>query len=166
MSEQRAKSASTAARRTPCASNAGGRPGVPDRADDRRVAGAAGVFHVDQSSTEVLQSNQDITLAVAADANEKATGCQRAGHVNMSAGSLPWRAGSIEVSGKKLPDAGGPDADARNERYEANEAGARADPRRQDRRSMIAFLRGVMLAVGQANIGNVTFSVVDKETPK
>ena len=37
---------------------------------------------------------------------------------------------------------------------------------RADKQTRYDFMRAVMVAVGQANIANVTFSVVNKEAPK
>ena len=117
------------------------------------------VFFMSISSTEVLQSNQDITLPVAASAADKATGVN--GQVTINVGWSTLEAGSIEVSGHDYPTP----ADLTpflQERVQAN-------PKtrvliRADKRTQYSYLRGVMLAVGNARISNVTFSVVDKES--
>ena len=119
------------------------------------------VFFMSISSTEVLQSNQNITLAVAASANDKATGVN--GQVTINVAWSALEAGSIEVSGHDYPTP----ADLTPmlaDRYKANDKTRVLI--RADKRTQYSFLRGVMLAVGNARIGNVTFSVVDKDTPK
>lgn len=119
------------------------------------------VFFMSISSTEVLQSNQDITLPVAASAAEKATGVT--GQVTINVAWSALEAGSIEVSGHNYPTP----ADLTPmlaDRYKANEKTRVLI--RADKRTQYSFLRGVMLAVGNAKISNVTFSAVDKETPK
>ena len=80
--------------------------------------------------------------------------------------NVAWSAfevGSIEVSGKTyaLP------ADLKPMLQERH--GANKQVRvliRADKRAQYAYLRGVMLACANAQIANVTFSVVDKDTPK
>ncbi len=119
------------------------------------------VFFMSISSTEVLQSNQDITLAVAAQAADKATGIN--GQVTINVAWSAMEVGSIGVNGKNyvLP------ADLTpmlQERHNANKQVRVLI--RADKRAQYAYLRGVMLACANAQIANVTFSVVDKETPK
>ena len=117
------------------------------------------VFFMSISSTEVLQSNQDITLPVAASANDKATGVN--GQVTINVGWSALEAGSVEVSGHNYPTP----ADLTpmlTDRVKAN-------PKtrvliRADKRAQYSFLRGVMLAVANSKISNVTFSVVDKDS--
>ncbi len=119
------------------------------------------VFFMSISSTEVLQSNQDITLPVAASANDKATGVSGQVTVNVSWSAL--EAGSIEVSGKNYPTP----ADLTPFLQERVAANAKTRVLiRADKRTQYSFLRGVMLAVGNAKISNVTFSVVDKDQAK
>ena len=119
------------------------------------------VFFMSISSTEVLQSNQDITLPVAASAPDKEPNVPS--QVTINVGWSALEVGSLEVSGKNYPTP----ADLTpmlEERYEANKQVRVLI--RADKRVQYAFLRGVMLATANAKIGNVTFSVVDKETPK
>ena len=119
------------------------------------------VFFMSISSTEALQSNQDITLAVAASANDKATGIN--GHVTINVAWSAMEAGSIEVSGKNYAVP----ADLTpllRERHDANKQVRVLI--RVDKRAQYAYLRGVLLACANAQIANVTFCVVDKDTPK
>ena len=96
---------------------------------------------------------------MAASANDKATGVN--GQVTVNVGWSALETGSIEVSGHDYPTP----ADLTpflQERVQAN-------PKtrvliRADKRTQYSFLRGVMLAVANAKISNVTFSVVDKES--
>ena len=116
------------------------------------------VFFMSISSTEVLQSNQDITLPVAASASDKATGVN--GQVTINVGWSALEAGSIEVSGHDYPTP----ADLTPMLAERVQANAKTRVLiRADKRAQYSFLRGVMLAVANAKISNVTFSVVDKE---
>ncbi len=119
------------------------------------------VFFMSISSTEVLQSTKGIDLAVAASANDKATGVNGQVTINVAWSNL--QVGSLEVSGKSYPTP----ADLTpmlQERYAANKQVRVLI--RADKNAQYSFLRGVMLAVANAKIGNVTFSVVDKEMPK
>ena len=117
------------------------------------------VFFMSISSTEVLQSNQDITLPVAASANDKATGVS--GQVTINVAWSGLEAGSIEVSGHNYPTP----ADLTPFLQERVAANAKTRVLiRADKRAQYSFIRGVMLAVSRAKISNVTFSVVDKES--
>ena len=119
------------------------------------------VFFMSISSTEVLQSNQDITLPVAASAADKATGVS--GQVTVNVGWSALETGSIEVSGKNYATP----ADLTPFLQERVTANAKTRVLiRADKRTQYSFLRGVMLAVANAKIGNVTFSVVDKDQAK
>ena len=148
------------ARRTPCAR-------LPEEDPEFQIAPMIDVllvllvFFMSISSTEVLSSNQDITLPVAASANDKATGVNSQVTINVAWSALEL--GSIEVSGHDYP------TPADLTPMLADRVKANAKTRvliRADKRTQYSFLRGVMLAVGNAKISNVTFSVVDKDTPK
>ncbi len=116
------------------------------------------VFFMSISSTEVLSSDQSITLAVAASANDKATGVNGQVIINVSWSAL--EVGSIEVSGH---DYAAP-ADLTPMLRDRVKANVKTRVLiRADKRTQYAYLRGVMLAVGNAKISNVTFSVVDKD---
>ena len=98
---------------------------------------------------------------MAASAADKATGIN--GQVTVNVGWSALETGSIEVSGKDYPTP----ADLTPFLQERVAANAKTRVLiRADKRTQYAFLRGVMLAVGNAKISNVTFSVVDKDQAK
>ena len=119
------------------------------------------VFFMSISSTEVLQANREIQLAVAGDAKNPK---QNPGQVIIN---VVWAAmnnsGSIAV----------------NEKVYAQPADLIPMLQRQievnplcrvliraDKNVRYEYLRSLLKAVGDAGIANVTFSVVDKEAPK
>ena len=119
------------------------------------------VFFMSISSTEVLQSTKNIELPIAADGNAAS---KNKGQVIVN---IAWNGAN---------DAGTITVDERNYASPADLAPmlterAKANPAlrvliRADKQTRYDFTRAVMIAVGQAQIKNVTFSVVDKEAPK
>ncbi len=119
------------------------------------------VFFMSISSTEVLQSTKNIELPIAADGNAAS---KNKGQV------------IINISWVVANDSGTVTVDERNYASPADLAPmlaerAKANPAirvliRADKQTRYDFTRAVMIAVGQAQIKNVTFSVVDKEAPK
>ena len=119
------------------------------------------VFFMSISSTEVLQSTKNIELPVAADGNAAS---KNKGQVIVN---ITWLAAN---------DAGTITVDEKNYAAPADLAPmlierAQANPAirvliRADKQTRYDFTRAVMIAIGQAQIRNVTFSVVDKEAPK
>ena len=119
------------------------------------------VFFMSISSTEVLQSTKNIELPIAADGNAAS---KNKGQVIIN---ISWLAandtGTVTVDEKNYASP----ADLEPMLTER----ARANPAirvliRADKQTRYDFTRAVMIAVGQAQISNVTFSVVDKEAPK
>ena len=119
------------------------------------------VFFMSISSTEVLQSTKNIELPVAADGNAAS---KNKGQV------------IINISWLGANDSGTVTVDEKNYASPADLVPmlvehAKANPAvrvliRADKQTRYDFTRAVMIAVGQAQIKNVTFSVVDKEAPK
>ena len=119
------------------------------------------VFFMSISSTEVLQSTKNIELPVAVNGNDSA---KNKGQVIVN---ISWLTsgdvGTITVDERNYPSP----ADlipALRERAAANPAIRVLI--RADKQTRYDFMRAVMVAVGQAYIANVTFSVVNKEAPK
>jgi biopolymer transport protein ExbD len=117
------------------------------------------VFFMSISTTEVLQSTAGIDLPVAADAKDaKANPGQVI--VNIAYNEMN-NATVITVQENEL----GP-----NELVELLQENVSRNPLirvliRADRSVRYEFLRRVLESVGSAGVGNVTFSVVDKEVP-
>ena len=119
------------------------------------------VFFMSISSTEVLQSTKNITLPVAAEGNAAA---KNKGQI------------IINVAWQNLTDSGVITVNEANYAAPADlipmlTARVTANPStrvliRADKQTRYDFMRGIMVAVGQAKIGNVTFSVVNKEGPQ
>lgn len=119
------------------------------------------VFFMSISSTEVLQSTKNIELPIAADGNAAS---KNKGQVIIN---ISWLAAN---------DVGTITVDERNYANPAElspmlAVRAKANPAirvliRADKQTRYDFTRAVMVAIGQAQIRNVTFSVVDKESPK
>ena len=116
------------------------------------------VFFMSISSTEVLQSTKNITLPVAAEGNDAS---KNKGQVIIN---VAWQNyadnGAITVDEKNYPTP----ADLRpllEQRVAANPAIRVLI--RADKLTRYDFMREIMVAVGQAKISNVTFSVVNKE---
>lgn len=118
------------------------------------------VFFMSISSTEVLQSTKNIELPVAADGTSAK---KNKGQVIVN---ITWLlaadSGAITVDERNYP-APSDLVPLLKERAAAN-PGLRVLVR-ADKQTRYDYTRGVMLAVGQAGISNVTFSVVDKAAP-
>ena len=119
------------------------------------------VFFMSISSTEVLQSTKNIELPIAADGN---AATKNKGQVIIN---IAWLGandvGTITVDERTYPNP----ADLvplLTERAKANPAIRVLI--RADKQTRYDFTRAVMIAIGQSQIKNVTFSVVDKEAPK
>jgi biopolymer transport protein ExbD len=116
------------------------------------------VFFMSISSTEVLQSNKEINLPIAKDAKEAK---ENPGQViiNIAYNAIN-NVTVIEVNQREFPNL----ADLVN----LLDAQVKINPQmrvvvRADREVRYEFLRSLLESVGRAGVGNVTFSVVDKE---
>src|SRR6201996_4114650 len=116
------------------------------------------VFFMSISSAEVLQVSKGVTLPVAKDAKpaEKAKGQTI---INVMWAKLN-NAGSLEVDSQKFSQ---PD-----QMLKLLKTKAQANPNmriliRADRDVRYDYLKQVMMTAGQAGVGKVTFSVVDKD---
>ena len=121
------------------------------------------VFFMSISSTEVLQSRDDIRLPVAKDAKQKDSDTKQGQVIiNVLWNELaPGREGTIDVDGKTYANA-------------ADIAGilkAKVDQQpqvriliRADQKVRYEYLRNLLRTAGSAGVQNVTFSVVDKES--
>jgi biopolymer transport protein ExbD len=118
------------------------------------------VFFMSISSTEVLQSNRSISLAVAKEAKAPK---KNQGQVIVNVSWVPINnMGSIDVNDQKIANA-----------YDLipklqDELARNPTTRvliRMDRSARWGFEREILKAVGDSGISNVTFSVVDKAGP-
>lgn len=116
------------------------------------------VFFMSISSTEVLQSTKGIELPIAVNGRDAAKNAKQM-IVNVS-WNLIGDAGSISIDDKAFPTPSDiiPILKSRVEVVPEVRVLLRAD-----KQVRYSFLREIMIAVGQAGIGNVTFSVVDKD---
>ena len=119
------------------------------------------IFFMSISSSEVLQVNQDVQLPVAKDAKppEKST--------TQTIINVTWNnitnLGGIDIDDRKFGDPGQVSTNL--------EPKVRVSPKmrvviRADKGVRYEYLRAIMVASANAGVGNVTFSVVDKDTPK
>ena len=113
------------------------------------------VFFMSISTTEVLQSNKEINLPVAKEAKENPGQII----INIAYNAIN-NATVIEVEQRQYP---GP-ADL----ITLLDSKVKANPMlrvvvRADREVRYEFLRSILESVGKAGVGNVTFSVVDKD---
>jgi biopolymer transport protein ExbD len=120
------------------------------------------VFFMSISSTEVLQSNREIQLPVAADG--KSASKNNPGQVIIN---VTWveinNSGMIEVNDRKY----GSGAEIVGILQRAITANPLARVLiRADKAVRYEFMRTLLKAVGDAGVSNVTFSVVDKEGVK
>jgi len=119
------------------------------------------VFFMSISSTEVLQKNADLQLPMATDAAST-----RPTHQGQIIVNVLWNeinnTGAIKVDDVTLSRGDQLVAKLR-EATEAN-PGTRLLIR-ADKKVRYEFLKQVMVAAGEAGVGNVTFSVVDREQP-
>lgn len=116
------------------------------------------VFFMSISSTEVLQSTKGIELPIAVNGRDAAKNAKQM-IVNVS-WNLIGDAGSISIDDKAFPTPSDiiPLLKSRVEVVPEVRVLLRAD-----KQVRYSFLREIMIAIGQAGIGNVTFSVVDKD---
>jgi biopolymer transport protein ExbD len=115
------------------------------------------VFFMSISSTEVLQSNQDVNLPVARDARESKKNPGQV-IVNVLFNSLNNQT-VIEVDERAV---------SLGQLAPMLQAKVGANPLvrvllRADKDVRYDFMRGLLEAIGKAGVGNVTFSVADKE---
>jgi len=116
------------------------------------------VFFMSISSTEVLQSNKEIHLPIAKEAKEAK---DNPGHVIINVTYTPMN----DMTGVELDQK---DYASPTDLVPLLQNKVAANPMvrvliRADREVKYDFVRQVLQAVGQSGIGNVTFSVVDKE---
>jgi biopolymer transport protein ExbD len=116
------------------------------------------VFFMSISSTEVLQSNDQISLPVAKDAKDAKPNPGQV-IINLAFNALGNQT-TIEVDQRVYPTP--------SELVSMLQAKVAANPLvrvliRADREVRYEYLRKLLEAVGQAGVGNVTFSVVDKD---
>ena len=123
------------------------------------------VFFMSISSTEVLQTNDKVKLPIAKDAKDKdKTQGANKGQTIVNVLWDPIRnGGMIEVDQKSygLPSDIMPAL--------SRELGLNANARilvRADKQVRYEYMKQLLKAIGQAGGSNLTFSVVDKETPK
>lgn len=119
------------------------------------------VFFMSISTTEVLQANKNVVLPVAKEAKD--------------AKKNPSQV-IINVTYNQINSATGIEVDQKNyqspmELVELLKRKVAADPLvrvlvRADKEVKYEYMRQLLEAVGTAGVGNVTFSVVDKETGK
>lgn len=117
------------------------------------------IFFMSISSSEVLQTNQDVILPTAKDAKPPEKDAKGQTIINVLWNSLS-NAGSLDVDDKKF------DSPAQITALLAPKVQAVPAMRvliRADRNVRYEFLRAVMVAAASAGVGNVTFSVVDKD---
>jgi biopolymer transport protein ExbD len=116
------------------------------------------VFFMSISSTEVLQSNKEITLPVAKEAKEAK---DNPGQVIINVTYAPINdSTAIEVDQK--------DYAAPADIVPLLKSKVAGNPLmrvliRADREVRFEFIRKILVAVGESGVGNVTFSVVDKD---
>ncbi len=117
------------------------------------------IFFMSISSSEVLQVNQDVQLPVAKDAKPPDKGTQGQTIINVTWNTIN-SLGGIDIDDRKFGDPFMVTT--------ALEPKVRANPKmrvllRADKGVRYEYLRAVMVAAANAGVGNVTFSVVDKE---
>jgi biopolymer transport protein ExbD len=120
------------------------------------------VFFMSISSTEVLQSNDQVKLPVAKDAKDKDK--KNNGASGQSILNVLWspinNSGSIECDSNKF------DAPAEMVPYLQQKINTNPSMRvlvRADKSVRYEYMKSMLRAVAQAGVSNVTFSVVDKE---
>jgi len=116
------------------------------------------VFFMSISSTEVLQANREINLPIAKDAKDAK---ENPGQViiNVAYNAIN-NATVIEIDQRELPSPADLAA--------ILDSKVKANPLvrvviRADRQVRYEFMRSLLEVIGRSGIGNVTFSVVDKE---
>jgi len=119
------------------------------------------VFFMSISSTEVLQSNRDIPMAIAKDAKQPK---KNPGQVIVNVSWVPINnMGSIEVDSQKYASAADLVPKLQQELQKNSMTRVLV---RVDRSTRWEYEREVLKAVGEAGIANVTFAVVDKSGGK
>jgi len=118
------------------------------------------VFFMSISSTEVLQKTEGINLPVAKDAKPADKNTKGQTIVNILWAEMT-NSGTIQIGEAKFAQ-----ADAT---VPVLKKGVDANPKmriviRADKKVRYEYLKQVMIAAGRAGVGNVTFSVVDKES--
>ena len=117
------------------------------------------VFFMAISSTEVLQTNDSVRLPVAKDGKDANNVTEGQVIVNVLWNTL-GNVGTLDVDGKTFSDPG------EIAPFLSTKVEATPDVRvlvRADKDVKYEYLKKLLLAIGAAKIGNVTFSVVDKE---
>jgi len=122
------------------------------------------VFFMSIASTEVLQTNDKVKLPIAKDAKEAKKGESGQSIVNILWNDLAGGAGQgiIEVDALTF---GQP---AELVPYISDKVSKNPGMRvlvRADKNVRYEYLRALLKALGDSGVGNVTFSVVDKELP-
>jgi biopolymer transport protein ExbD len=117
------------------------------------------VFFMSISSTEVLQKTEGVNLPVAKDAKVADKNTKGQTVVNILWSEIN-NSGSILMDEKTYKDA--------EETVPILQRSVQANPKmrvliRADKKVRYEFLKHVMMAAGKAGVGNVTFSVVDKD---
>jgi biopolymer transport protein ExbD len=117
------------------------------------------VFFMSISSTEVLQTNKSVTLPVAKDAKPADKETKGQTIVNVLWGTIN-QSGSVDIDDNKYeqPEMIIPYLEKKVKANEKMRILIRAD-----KAVKYEYLRAVMVAAARAGVGNVTFSVVDKE---
>ncbi len=119
------------------------------------------IFFMSISSSEVLQVNQEVVLPVAKDAKEKQQGKgQGQATINILWSNI-GNSGTVEIDERKYGDP------SQLTPLLAGRVAVTPAMRvliRADKGVRYEYLRAVMVACGNAGVGNVTFSVVDKDS--
>lgn len=119
------------------------------------------VFFMSISSTQVLQSNQQVQLPVAAKAKQKKDETAVAGQTILNVLWVPLaNKGSITVDEASVDDP--------NRVIPLLQERLKLNPKlrvlvRADRRAPYSFIRPLLVAIGQAGATNITFSVLNKD---
>lgn len=121
------------------------------------------VFFMSISSTEVLQTNQDVHLPVAKDASDEKKG-KTDGQVIVN---VLWNtinnAGSIVVDERNYPTPADIIPEVQNAITKNPETRILI---RADKEVRYEYTKQLLRELGKAAVQNITFSVVDKENPK
>ena len=117
------------------------------------------VFFMSISSTEVLQKTEGVNLPVAKDAKPADKDTKGQAIINIMWAEMN-NSGTLQMDDKTFSTA--------DQMIPPLKAKVQANPKvrvliRADKKVRYEFLKQVMIAAGQAGVGNVTFSVVDKE---
>ena len=119
------------------------------------------IFFMSISSSEVLQVNQEVQLPVAKDAKPPDKNATTQTIINVTWNPIN-NLGGVEIDDRKIGD---PSLVA-----SLLEPKVRVSPKmrvliRADKNVRYDFLRAIMVSAANAGVGNVTFSVVDKDAP-